>query len=117
MDIHKFKMILEKAWCQNTCYEKLREKWNKNNAAIGQCYVSSMLFHDIFGGEIFKIKLNNGISHYFNRLNGIDYDFTKSQFIDEKFVGNVEHVDREFMELNDRYFLLRNRFEFLSFKK
>jgi hypothetical protein len=49
----------------------------KLNPEDGQDSLISLLIHDIFGGEILKTRKKNGW-HFYNRIDGLRLDFTKS---------------------------------------
>jgi hypothetical protein len=65
---------LRKAWSLSTA-----SQWTASNPAAGQCNVTSLLIHDLFGGELLKTPLPAG-DHFYNRIEGTRYDFTSSQF-------------------------------------
>jgi hypothetical protein len=65
---------LRKAWSLSTA-----SRWTPANPAAGQCNVTSLLVHDLFGGELLKTPLPAG-DHFYNRIGGRRYDFTASQF-------------------------------------
>ncbi|WP_246509918.1 YunG family protein [Bradyrhizobium glycinis] len=50
-----------------------------DNPAAGQCNVTALLIHELFGGELLKTPLPAG-DHFYNRIEGRRYDFTASQF-------------------------------------
>ena len=54
-------------------------QWTPDNPAAGQCNVTSLLIHELFGGELLKTPLPAG-DHFYNRIGGRRYDFTASQF-------------------------------------
>lgn len=54
-------------------------QWTPENPGGGQCNVTAMLVHDLFGGEILKTPLEAG-EHYYNRIDDTRFDFTASQF-------------------------------------
>lgn len=54
-------------------------QWQPDNPASGQCNVTAVLVHDLFGGEILKMPLPDG-DHFYNRIDGERHDFTASQF-------------------------------------
>lgn len=86
MDISTFEKIIRLAWSKDTCYEPWQNKWNSNNPSKGQCYVTAKLFQELFGGSLIKAKDSNNISHYWNLLEQVEYDFTKDQYpINEEF--------------------------------
>lgn len=73
---------LLKSWSNSTS-----SKWLLENPAKGQCGVTSLVVHEIIGGEILKTLMPEGW-HFYNVKNGIRYDFTVSQF--EK---NIRYTD------------------------
>lgn len=54
-------------------------QWTKEDPAAGQCNVTALLVHELFGGELLKTRLPEG-DHFYNRIGGCRYDFTESQF-------------------------------------
>lgn len=66
--------VLRKAWSLVTA-----SQWTANNPAAGQCNVTSLLIHELFGGDLLKTPLPAG-DHFYNRIDGLRYDFTASQF-------------------------------------
>lgn len=66
--------LLRKSWSPLTS-----GGWNRENPARGQCNVTALLMHELFGGEILKIPLPEG-DHFYNRINGQRVDLTASQF-------------------------------------
>jgi hypothetical protein len=65
---------LRQAWSLSTA-----RQWTPANPAAGQCNVTSLLIHDLFGGDLLKTLLPAG-DHFYNRIGGRRYDFTASQF-------------------------------------
>ncbi|WP_035667293.1 YunG family protein [Bradyrhizobium huanghuaihaiense] len=65
---------LSEAWSLSTS-----SQWTADNPAAGQCNVTSLLIHDLFGGDLLKTPLQAG-DHFYNRIEGKRYDFTASQF-------------------------------------
>lgn len=65
---------LRKAWSLSTA-----SQWTPSNPAAGQCNVTSLLIHDLFGDELLKTPLPAG-DHFYNRIGDRRYDFTASQF-------------------------------------
>ncbi len=53
--------------------------WLPYNPARGQCNVTALLVHELFGGEILKTPLPDG-DHFYNRISGERIDLTASQF-------------------------------------
>ena len=72
--------VLEQCWDQETAYLSCQEEWVPEDSSFGQCAITAMLVHDMFGGTIHKIRGDGGGTHYFNRLNGKYVDLTREQF-------------------------------------
>ncbi len=70
------------AWSRETAFPACRKDWSTANPAFGQCTITAMLAHDLFGGTIHRVRLAGGGTHYFNRIDGIYVDLTSSQFAD-----------------------------------
>lgn len=73
-DPDEVQRTLRKAWSLSTS-----SQWTPNNPAAGQCNVTALLVHELFGGELLKTPLPAG-DHFYNRIEGRRYDFTASQF-------------------------------------
>lgn len=99
----------KKAWSKETCYEPQQNAWNENNPAMGQCYVTALIVNDYFGGEIVKAKSSNGISHYWNKIEGKDIDLTRSQFPDDEIFSEEIIVARQNLSENERYAELKKK--------
>src|SRR5688572_18663415 len=67
---------LRKSWSLATA-----RQWTAENPATGQCNVTALLVHELFGGELLKTRFPAG-DHFYNRIGGQRYDFTDSQFSD-----------------------------------
>jgi hypothetical protein len=65
---------LRQSWSRATA-----RQWTEKNPAAGQCNVTALLVHELFGGELLKTPLPEG-DHFYNRIDGVRFDFTKSQF-------------------------------------
>jgi hypothetical protein len=63
-------------------------QWTSENPAAGQCTVTALLVHELFGGELLKTRLPEG-DHFYNRIGGRRYDFTESQFDQPIAYGDV----------------------------
>lgn len=73
-DPDELQRALRKAWSLSTS-----SQWTADNPAAGQCNVTSLLIHELFGGDLLKTPLPAG-DHFYNRIEGRRYDFTASQF-------------------------------------
>ena len=70
----QIRSALEMAWSLDTA-----QQWSPENPANGQCNVTSALIHDLFGGEVFRTRIQE-VWHYYNQIDGKRYDLTDSQF-------------------------------------
>jgi hypothetical protein len=68
---------LEGHWCAETSF--WADEWTPERPSFGQCAVAALLVHDRFGGEMLR-TVNEGVIHYWNRVDGIDCDLTRDQF-------------------------------------
>lgn len=73
-DPDQVQSALRKAWSPLTA-----SQWTTSNPAAGQCNVTALLVHELFGGDLLKTPLPEG-DHFYNRIGGERYDFTASQF-------------------------------------
>lgn len=79
-------------WGLDTCDPTDRPDWHPGNPSRGQCGVTSLVLHDLFGGDLVlgEVHVNGertGV-HYWNRFAGIEVDLTREQFgPDERVVG------------------------------
>ena len=103
----------------------LVESWGKDTASGGiykycpshnQCAVTAMVVQDYFCGDLMRQALDDGDSHYWNRLpDGQEIDLTFEQFFysKQKGVGKIIVREREYVNNNpdtySRYFILKKR--------
>ncbi|MDA9425058.1 MULTISPECIES: YunG family protein [Bradyrhizobium] len=73
-DPDQVQSALRRAWSLSTA-----SQWTASNPAAGQCNVTSLLVHELFGGDLLKTPLPAG-DHFYNRIGDRRYDFTASQF-------------------------------------
>lgn len=72
--------VLRKCWCKETAYPSCQKEWVPEDPSYGQCAITAMLVHDMFGGTIHRIRVSGGGTHYFNKLDGHYIDLTREQF-------------------------------------
>ena len=78
------------SWGPDTADED--DDWTPDNPSRGQCDVTSLVLHDIFGGELLVAEVfRNGErveAHMWNRLpGGIEVDLTRDQFKNGEEIG------------------------------
>jgi hypothetical protein len=72
--------VLRECWSFRTAYIDNVDDWSARNPSFGQSAVTCLLVYDMFGGSIHKIFLDNGMEHYFNKIDGHYFDLTSEQF-------------------------------------
>lgn len=111
MELKELKEALFECYSKDLCYKKVQENWTLNNKCFGMCAITSLLVQDYFCGDICKIHVN-GISHYFNLVEGKIIDLTASQFTCPINYENYQVVSREKIlteDTNRRYTLLKEK--------
>lgn len=73
-DPDQVQSALRRSWSLETA-----SQWTAANPATGQCNVTALLVHELFGGDLLKTRLPAG-DHFYNRISDQRYDFTESQF-------------------------------------
>ena len=81
---------LSHIWSIESCAPRLRPEWSEENKTLGQCSITSFLVQDIFGGEVYGVKLPDGAYHCFNVVDGKMFDLISEQFGNEKLVYTLE---------------------------
>ena len=117
--------VLECCWSKETAYPSCQAEWVSNDPSYGQCAVTSILVHDMFGGTIHKTTVRGGWIHYFNMIDERIVDLTREQFDLYNLPVNYEtsqEVSRvscvENKDTNQRYKQLqRNIIRFLNPEK
>ena len=58
-----------------------REDWSPTNPFLGHCAIVTAIANKKFGGDVIRgVIAESGIAHYWNRIDGKEYDLTKEQF-------------------------------------
>jgi hypothetical protein len=88
------------------------EAWSPTEPELGQCAVTALVIQDTFGGEL-KRTLANGVSHYYNEIDGEVVDLTRAQFstplLMEEPVSRERDYVLSFPVTAERYHKLVNR--------
>ena len=106
------------AWSVETCDPVDVKEWSAENPARGQCGVTTLVLHDLLGGELLVAEVHYADGslqgyHYWNRLpDGAEIDLTAEQFATSEIVQEPKIAVRA-AELPTRgveqYLLLRQR--------
>jgi hypothetical protein len=115
--LEQLNSAIRSAYDRDTCFVDQRSEWSRKHPALGQCVVTTLVVQDYLGGEIISDKKNN---HYWNRVDGIDLDFTRDQFGKDVVIKEtgtrsrqelLEGPRSEAAETLDRYRKLKGRVE------
>ena len=72
--------LLSNIWSIDTCAPRLRCNWSKDNMTLGQCSITAFLTQDIFGGDVYGVRLSDGNYHCYNVVGNAKFDLTSEQF-------------------------------------
>jgi hypothetical protein len=96
MDVARSRQEIEAAvraaWGADTCDPADLEDWSLSNPARGQCGSSSLVLHDLLGGDLLvaEVYRTDGTQqgfHWWNQLpDGEQVDLTREQFSDDEHV-------------------------------
>lgn len=108
---------LRASWAADTCSPDDQDEWRPDNPAWGHCDISSLLVHDLLGGDLMVGEVHlEGEQHGFHWWNvlpsGIQLDVTAEQFLRGQRVTAARVVTRPPGPLARRweeYLVLRER--------
>ncbi|WP_308812018.1 YunG family protein [Streptomyces sp. MA5143a] len=119
--LNEIDLALRASWSADTCSldDLASAGWQPDNPSWGQCDVTALVLHDIFGGDLMLGDVHSGGEHYgyhwWNRLpSGVELDLTREQFQCGQVVSGARVVRRPAGPLPRRwaeYQLLRSRVE------
>ena len=108
--------VVRAAWGVDTCDPVDVAEWHTGNPALGQCGVTALVLHDLFGGQLVLGEVHAGGErtgvHYWNRFAGLAVDLTREQFGPESVVTAGQVLDRPAgppKRCREQYELLRER--------
>jgi len=90
---------VRRSWRLDTCDPTDQSEWSSENPSKGQCAVTSMVVHDLLGGQLLEAEVRRGDGslqgfHYWNRLVGMDVDLTAEQFAPGEVIQEPQLIDR-----------------------
>lgn len=108
----QLEQAIRESWSLDTSEDD--EDWSPDNAGRGQCDITSLVVHDLFGGELLAagvyLEGERVESHMWNRLlSGLEVDLTRDQFRRGEVIG--EPVARPRPEEFDPAHPRRHRYE------
>lgn len=100
LNVKRFEELLPRICSKET--SAAPESWSKENPLYGHCAVVSVIAQNLYGGEILRASLENtpffsSGSHYINKIDGVNVDFTRAQFGNEYPVLEFEPRTREYI--------------------
>ena len=116
--VNRLTAALADAWIKETCFPALRTRWSDANKSLGQCAVTALVVHDMYGGTFADDK---SLNHVWNILpDGSQHDFCRMQFpsgeepkmsITKTRDELLHHKKAEEVEMKERYQLWKKRVE------
>jgi hypothetical protein len=87
------------SWSVETCDPTDVPFWSTAEPSRGQCAVTSLVVHDLLGGELLEAEVNHADGspqgfHYWNRFIGVDVDLTRRQFKSGEVVQQPHLIER-----------------------
>ena len=76
--------LMSNIWCRYSCAPRMRDDWSPENKTLGQCSITSFLVQDIFGGDVYGVRIPGGAIHCYNKIGDVEFDLTSEQFGDVK---------------------------------
>lgn len=90
---------IRSSWSIETC--GVPDQWTPKNPAKGQCDASSFVAWEYLGGDLVLGKVlvdgEQTEHHYWNRIDGVDFDLTREQFVNGEDVVEMAVVEDEFL--------------------
>ena len=85
LTLHDLETAIQDSWSLETCDPTDVPSWSPAEPSQGQCAVTSLVVHDLLGGELLEAEVRHADGspqgyHYWNRFAGIDIDLTRRQF-------------------------------------
>ena len=106
---------LNASWSIRTCYELMKRDYKRHKTSYGQCYPTTLIVNDYFGGRILSVNFSEGGSHYWNLIKGKEIDLTRDQFDRNQVFPKPKARSRLQITkehgINQKYLLLKKRVE------
>ena len=94
--------LLSDIWCEYSCAPRLRPEWSEENRTLGQCSITAFLVQDIFGGEVYGVKLENCGVHCYNIVGESKFDLTSEQFLGKPIEYNDDLPQSREIQFSDK---------------
>ena len=95
--LSEIEAAIRASWALDTADET--NDWSPGHPSCGHCDVTSLVVHDIFGGELLAAEVTRGgrqvEMHMWNRLpGGLELDLTRDQFKNGEVIGEPSVLPR-----------------------
>ena len=119
-DREKVLQAIRDSWCAETCGDPTA--WSPQQPAWQQCDASAFVAWEHLGGELVlgTVFLDGEQTehHYWNRIDGLDFDLTRAQFVRCEEIREVDVLTSSYLRTNmhamkpevlERIAIMRNR--------
>ena len=77
---YEVQKCLVMAYSSETCHPSYVSKWSSERPTVGQCAITAVYLHEIFGYDIYDVMVGRS-RHFFNKKpDGSIIDLTSEQF-------------------------------------
>ena len=91
LTLQALEAAIRESFGRDTCSEDDLPEWNEGNRSRGHCAVTSLMIHEMFGGDLVVAPVSrNGEQfgyHWWNRVGALEFDLTRCQFDADEIVG------------------------------
>lgn len=99
LSLDDLRRAVRAGWSRETCDPDDLADWRPDNPARGQCGVTALLVHDLFGGDLVlgTVRVGGELRgfHWWNALPGeVEVDLTREQFGPHEIVGEAQRISR-----------------------
>lgn len=89
----QIEQAIRESWSEDTSDPRNGEQWSAENPSLGQCDITSLVVHDLVGGELLAAEVylrgERVEAHMWNRLpSGLELDLTREQFRSGEVIGD-----------------------------
>jgi hypothetical protein len=97
----QLEQAIRESWSEDTSDPRDGVDWSPENPSLGQCDVTSLVVHDLLGGELVAADVyldgERVEAHMWNRLScGLEVDLTRDQFRRGEIVGEPRFRPRPY---------------------
>jgi len=99
MELVDVEDAIRASWSAASCDPVDLAEWTPDMPARGQCGVTALVVQELLGGQLLLAEVRHADGsrqgvHYWNRLEGVEIDLTREQFVAGEVVQAPEVVPR-----------------------